>query len=50
MCTAWLSDLLALAELLLELGQRDDVDRVLDRLEDKEISVGEAVNELRRLH
>lgn len=46
----WLLDLLELAELLLELGQRDDADRVLEQLEAEELSVSEAVERLRRLH
>lgn len=45
----WLSPVLELAELLLELGQRDDVERTLHRLDAEEISLEEALEKLRHL-
>ena len=50
MMPQWISDVLELAELLLRLGQRPDVDQVLERLEEDELSLREAVQELRKLH
>lgn len=45
----WLNDLLEFAELLVRLGERDDVGHVLERLEAGELTLHEAVSALRRL-
>ena len=50
MMPQWITDVLDLAELLLRLGQRADVDQVLERLEEDELPVHEAVQALRKLH
>lgn len=36
---SWLTDMVELAELLLEIGPREDVERTLRRLEAEEISI-----------
>lgn len=43
-----ITDILELAELLLRLNGRDDVNAILDRLEAGELTVREAVDALRR--
>jgi len=46
----WLSDLLELAELLIRLGERDDVAHVLEQLKAGELTLPEAIRALRQLH